>query len=66
MTIKELTETIMDVVGFVGKPVFDTSKPDGTMRKLMDVSTLRALGYCAYEFANRSKTNADFLENSSN
>ena len=47
VTIKELAETIMDVVGFAGKLVFDKSKPDGTMRKLMDVSTLRALGYIA-------------------
>ena len=47
VTIKELAETIMDVVGFAGKLIFDKSKPDGTMRKLMDVSTLRALGYIA-------------------
>ena len=33
VTIKELAENIMDVVGFIGKLVFDKSKPDGTMRK---------------------------------
>ena len=57
----------MDIVGFGGKLVFDKSKPDGTMRKLMDVDKLSSLGYvaptslqsgleCAY---------ADFLENAS-
>jgi nucleoside-diphosphate-sugar epimerase len=47
VTIKELAETIKNVIGFAGKLVFDNSKPDGTMRKLMDVSRLRALGYFA-------------------
>ena len=67
VTIKELAETIMDVVGFLGKPVFDTSKPDGTMRKLMDVSTLRALGYVAPTSLQTGLklAYADFLENSS-
>lgn len=37
-TIKELAELIADVVGLKGELVFDTSKPDGTPRKLMDVS----------------------------
>lgn len=46
-TICELAETIKRVVGFKGKLVFDTSKPDGTPRKLMDVSRLRALGWQA-------------------
>ena len=67
VTIKELAENIMDVVGFDGKLVFDKSKPDGTMRKLLDVKQLGLLGYvaptslrsgleCAY---------ADFLDNGS-
>ena len=47
VTIKELAENIMDVVGFDGKLVFDKSKPDGTMRKLMDVEQLGLLGYVA-------------------
>ena len=46
-TIRELAETMKRVVGFDGKLVFDASKPDGTPRKLMDVSRLRALGWQA-------------------
>lgn len=42
VTIQELAETIMDVVGFAGRIVFDASKPDGTMRKVLDVSRLNA------------------------
>jgi len=48
VTIRELAETVMDVVGFTGKIVFDTSKPDGTPRKLLDVSRLSALGWTAH------------------
>ncbi|UTF59553.1 GDP-L-fucose synthase [Gilvimarinus sp. DA14] len=44
-TIKELTETVAKVVGFTGSIEWDTSKPDGTPRKLMDVSRLRNLGW---------------------
>lgn len=40
MTVRELAEMIMDVVGFNGRIVFDTSKLDGTMRKVLDVSRL--------------------------
>jgi len=46
-TIRELAETMKRVVGFDGKLVFDTSKLDGTPRKLMDVSRLKALGWQA-------------------
>ncbi len=46
-TIKELTETVARVVGFGGEIVWDTSKPDGTPRKLLDVSRLNALGWQA-------------------
>jgi len=45
LTIRELAETIAEVVGFKGKFVQDTSKPDGTMRKIMDVSRIRNLGW---------------------
>ena len=45
ISIKELALLIKDVVGFDGELVFDTSKPDGTPRKLMDVSRLRNLGW---------------------
>jgi GDP-L-fucose synthase len=47
VTIAELAETVMDVVGFKGRIVFDRSKPDGTPRKLLDVSRLQALGWRA-------------------
>ena len=46
-TIAELAHTMAKVVGFEGKLVFDTSKPDGTLRKLMDVSRLARLGWKA-------------------
>ena len=46
-TIRELAETMKKVVGFEGELVFDTTKPDGTPRKLMDVSRLKALGWQA-------------------
>jgi GDP-L-fucose synthase len=47
VTIRELAETVVKVVGFGGDLVFDTTKPDGTPRKLMDVSRLHALGWQA-------------------
>ncbi len=46
-TIRELAETMARVIGFKGTLVFDSSKPDGTPRKLMDVSRLKALGWQA-------------------
>lgn len=46
VTIRELAETIMEVVGFEGRIVFDASKPDGTMRKVLDVSRLNAQNWC--------------------
>ena len=45
ITIRELAELVAEVVGFSGKLTFDTSKPDGTPRKLLDVSRMRALGW---------------------
>ncbi len=45
VTIRELAETVADVVGFTGEIVQDTSRPDGTARKLLDVTRLRALGW---------------------
>ena len=44
-TIRELAETMAKVVGFTGQVVFDSSKPDGTPRKLLDVSRLADLGW---------------------
>jgi len=46
-TIRELAETVAEVVGFEGRIAFDTSKPDGTPRKLLDVSRLKDLGWQA-------------------
>lgn len=45
LTIKELAETIKEIVGFKGELKFDTTKPDGTPRKLLDVSKLHAMGW---------------------
>ena len=47
VTIRELAETVMQIVGFSGRIVFDSSKPDGMPRKLLDVSRLAALGWRA-------------------
>lgn len=47
VTIKELAESIMQVVGYKGELVFDTSKPDGTPIKINDVSYLNSLGWKA-------------------
>jgi GDP-L-fucose synthase len=47
VTIRELAETVMDVVGFRGAIVFDRTKPDGTPRKLLNVERMRALGWQA-------------------
>jgi GDP-L-fucose synthase len=44
-SIAELARTITDIVGFKGKIVFDTSKPNGTMKKLLDSSRIRAAGW---------------------
>jgi GDP-L-fucose synthase len=46
-TIRELAETMARVTGFKGKLTFDASKPDGTPRKLMDVTRLKSLGWQA-------------------
>ena len=45
VTIKELTELVAQTIGFTGKISFDSSKPDGTMRKVMDNSKLYGLGW---------------------
>ena len=47
VTIRELAQTVMGVVGFEGEIVYDSSKPDGTPRKLLDVSRLKSLGWSA-------------------
>jgi len=45
VTIREMAETMKEVVGFEGELIFDTSKPDGTPRKLIDVSRLSNMGW---------------------
>lgn len=45
VTIKELAEIVKEVVGFKGELIFDATKPDGTPRKLLDVSKLKSLGW---------------------
>lgn len=47
LTIRELAELVRQVVGYAGEIVFDTTKPDGTPRKLLDVSRLHGLGWRA-------------------
>ena len=47
LSIRELAELVCRVVGYNGRLIFDTSKPDGTPQKLLDVSRLRALGWQA-------------------
>ena len=63
VTIRELAETVMDVVGFKGEIVFDASKPDGTPRKLLNVDRLRGLGWQAKTLLRDGleKAYADFL-----
>jgi len=45
LTIRELAELVSGVVGFTGSITYDTSKPDGTPRKLLDVSRIKATGW---------------------
>jgi GDP-L-fucose synthase len=47
VTIRELAEAVKQVVGFEGEIVFDTTKPDGTPRKLLDVTRLNNAGWGA-------------------
>ncbi len=66
VTIKELTETVASVVGYPGKIEWDATKPDGTPRKLMDVSRLSNLGWKATTAlrAGIEKTYQSFLSES--
>ncbi len=67
VTIRELAEIVKEVVGYQGILEFDTSKPDGTMRKLLDVTRARALGWQAKVSLKEGleKTYRWFLENES-
>lgn len=65
VTIHELADLIAEVVGFKGRLVFDPSKPDGTPRKLLDVSRLTALGWAPRTSLREGlmKAYRDFSEN---
>ena len=65
LTIRELTELVAKVVGYTGEIKWDPSKPDGTPRKLLDVSKLESLGYhYATELEDGIRlTYEDFLNN---
>lgn len=64
ITVADLARLIAEVLGYGGELVFDTSRPDGTPRKLLDVSRLRALGWAARTplRAGIERTYADYLE----
>ena len=47
ITISEFAQIVADVIGYQGQIVFDTSRPDGAPRKLLDVSQVKALGWRA-------------------
>jgi GDP-L-fucose synthase len=65
ITIRELAETIMETVGYQGKLTFNTDKPDGTPRKLLDVSKINNLGWHHKIDLKEGieKTYQDFMEN---
>jgi GDP-L-fucose synthase len=65
ITIKELAETIQKIIGHQGKIIWDVTKPDGTPRKLMDVSKMEAMGWTySTELENGIQKTYDwFLEN---
>ncbi len=48
LTIRELAELVRDIIGYQGEISFDASKPEGTPRKLLDVSRMKALGWMAH------------------
>jgi GDP-L-fucose synthase len=66
VTIAQVAHTIAQVVGYTGQVVFDTTKPDGTPRKLMDSTRLHSLGWQAQVPLHQGLTNAyaDYLANS--
>jgi GDP-L-fucose synthase len=63
ITIKALAEMVGDTIGFKGEIIFDTSKPDGTPRKLMDVTRLKHIGWSSSTPLNQGvgRAYADFL-----
>ena len=67
LTIRELAEMVARIVGFKGSLTFDTSKPDGTLRNVMDVSKLRMVGWAPKIGLDRgiSLAYADYLDRNS-
>ena len=64
ISIKKLAETIKDIVGFQGDIIWDSDKPDGTPRKLMDVTRLQSLGWKhSYDLENGVKNLYDWFTN---
>ena len=68
ITIKKLAEKIKKTVGFKGAVDFDTSKPDGTLRKLMDSKTINSLGFETKVDLNDGlkRTYSDYLSHNAN
>jgi len=68
VTIRELAATVMDVIGFKGGIVYDSSKPDGTPRKLLDVARMTQHGWRASTSLRNgiAQAYADFLSSSNN
>jgi GDP-L-fucose synthase len=66
VTIRELAETVMRIVGFKGTILFDTDKPDGTPRKLLDVTRMHELGWRSTTslIDGIEKTYLDFMKSS--
>ncbi len=65
LSVKELASMISDIIGYPGEIVFDRSKPDGTPRKLMDISKLLSLGWkpgIALEAGLRAVYTSEFLD----
>jgi GDP-L-fucose synthase len=67
VSIKEVAQTIKEIVGYEGEIIFDISKPDGAPRKLLDVSKINTLGWKATTTLQDGikKTYEDFLKEKS-
>ena len=67
VSIKELAEIVKEVVGYQGEIIWDTSKPDGTPRKLLDVSKLHSLGWKhSIEIADGVRSTYEWYKNNTN
>lgn len=68
LTIMELANAVKEVVGYPGEIIFDATKPDGTPRKLLDISRLHAMGWRANKVLREGLAHAyaDFLARQKN